>query len=72
MFPKLNLCISHIGTNSRLLQIVIMVYVYVLVKYKLALLKNFLASQLVILSAEMLILSSLLKSVILTYSYCQE
>ena len=41
-------------------------------KYKLALLKNVLVSQLVILSAGMLILISLLKSVILIYSYCQE
>ena len=39
---------------------------------KIALLKNFLVSQLVILSAGMLILSSLLKSVILIYSYCRE
>ena len=44
----------------------------VIVKYKLTLLKNFLVSQLVMLSAGMLILSSLLKSVILIYSYCRE
>ena len=52
----LSLCISHLDTNSKFLQIVI---VYVIVKYKLALLKNFLVSQLVILSAGMLILNSL-------------
>ena len=39
---------------------------------KLALLKNFLVSQLVILSAGMLIMISLLKSVILLSSYCRE
>jgi len=59
MFLKLNLCISHLDTNSRFLQIVIMIKVYVIVKYELALLKNFLVSQLVILSAGMLILISL-------------
>ena len=69
MFPKLNLCISHLDTNSKLLQIVI---AYVIVKYKLALLKNFLVSQLVVLSAGMLIFISLLKCVILIYSYCRE
>ena len=42
-----------------------------IVKYKLALLKN-LVSQLVILSTGMLILSSLLKSLFFIYSYCQE
>jgi len=44
MISKLKLCISQLGTNSRLLQIVIMtsVYVYVMVKYKLALLKKLL------------------------------
>jgi len=41
-------------------------------KYKLDLLKNVLVSQLVILSAGMLIFISLLKSVILIYSYCRE
>jgi len=46
--------------------------IYMIVKYNLALLKNFLVSQLVILSAGMLILISLLKSVILMYSYCRE
>ena len=55
--PKL----SHLDTNSRFLKIVIMIKVYVIVKYKLALLKNFLVSQEVILSAGMLILISLLK-----------
>jgi len=69
MFPKLNLCISHLDTNRILLQIVIMIYVYVIVKYKLAMLKNFLVSQLVILFAGMLTLITLLKSVILIYSY---
>jgi len=34
--------------------------------------KNFLVSQLVILSVVMLTLITLLKSVILIYSYCQE
>ena len=43
-----------------------------IVKYKLALLKNVLVSQLVILSAGMLTLISLLKSVILIYSYCRD
>jgi len=61
MFPKLNLCISHLDTNSRLLHIVIMIQVYAIVKYKLALLKNFLVSQLVILSVGMLTLITLLK-----------
>ena len=41
---------------------------HVIVNYKLALLKNFLVSQLVILSAEMI---TLLQSVILIYSYCR-
>ena len=45
---------------------------HVIVKYKLALLKNLLVSQLVILSAGMLTLITLLKSVIPIYSYCQE
>ena len=49
MFPKLNLCTSHLDTNSRLMQIVIMIYVYVIINYKLALVKNVLVSQLVIL-----------------------
>jgi len=49
-----------------------MIKVYVIVKYKLALLKNFLVSQLVILSTGMLTLIILLKSVILMYSYCRE
>jgi len=72
MFPKLNLWISQLDTNTRFFQIVIMIYAYVIAKYKLALLINVLLSQLVILSAGMLILSSLLKSVILIYSYCRE
>ena len=72
MFPKLNLWISQLDTNTRDFQIVIMIYAYVIAKYKLALLINVLLSQLVILSAGMLILSSLLKSVILIYSYCRE
>jgi len=41
---------------------------HVIVNYKLALLKNLLVSQLVILSAEMI---TLLQSVILIYSYCR-
>jgi len=41
-------------------------------KYMLDLLENVLGSQLVILSAGMLIFISLLKSVILIYSYCRE
>jgi len=71
MLPKLN-CIFHLDTNSRLLQIVIMIEVYVIVKYKLALLKIFLVSQLVLLSAGLLTFVTLFNSVILIYSYCQE
>jgi len=71
MLPKLN-CISHLDTNSRLLQIVIMIEVYVIVKYKLALLKIFFVSQLVLLSVGLLTLITLFNSVILIYSYCQE
>jgi len=44
----------------------------VIVKDKLALLKDFLVSQLVILSTRMLILITVLKCVILIYSYCRE
>jgi len=59
-------------TRTNLIYVVVIpcVYVYVIVKYKLALLKNFLVSQLVILSAGMLTLITLLKGVIPMYSYC--
>ena len=64
MFPKLNLCISHLDTNSRFLQIVT---VYVIVKYKLALLKKYLIRAFIPYHSNLLVL---LNRVVIVVKLC--